>query len=401
MITRIPASPAPTRARSRDGRAGRTAMLGRLVARDTWQAATRGRRLRADVWDAALDEAVAWLARSHEATGRRGSARGYSLLFGWQPAFPETTGYIIGTLLAYAIPRGRDDLVEHAREMADWEIEVQGEDGGLMQGLIDQHPRRSIVFNTGMVLHGWLDIAGALGEARHLEAARRAGDFLVRTQEPDGSWRGAATHRGIPHTYKSRVCWAMLRLAEATGEDSYRESAVRGLDWVVAQQGADGWFENCVFEPGTVPNTHGIAYTLRGLLESHALVGEERWLDAAVRGSRPLIERQAAGRAPVARWDRGWRPSARSECLTGTAQLGGVWLRAHEIAGVEGFRAAGLAAVEHAASHQLRTSWPGLRGALPGSFPVYGRYAPLACPNWAAKFLADALMVRDRVLEAG
>ena len=42
-------------------------------------------------------------------------------------------------------------------------------------------------------------------------------------------------------------------------------------------------------------------------------------------------------------------------------------------------------------------SRPDLRGSLPGSFPIYGRYAPLACPNWATKFLADSLMLRDRV----
>ena len=31
---------------------------------------------------------------------------------------------------------------------------------------------------------------------------------------------------------------------------------------------------------------------------------------------------------------------------------------------------------------------------IAGSFPVWGRYAPLQYPNWAAKFLADSLMIR-------
>ena len=32
-------------------------------------------------------------------------------------------------------------------------------------------------------------------------------------------------------------------------------------------------------------------------------------------------------------------------------------------------------------------------GAIPGSFPMWGRYEPFAFPNWATKFFADALML--------
>jgi hypothetical protein len=78
-----------------------------------------------------------------------------------------------------------------------------------------------------------------------------------------------------------------------------------------------------------------------------------------------------------------------------------VWLRIHELTGDAGYREAGQKAVEHAASFQLNGREPELRGALPGSFPIYGRYAPLACPNWATKFLADGLMLRERAGTAG
>ena len=32
------------------------------------------------------------------------------------------------------------------------------------------------------------------------------------------------------------------------------------------------------------------------------------------------------------------------------------------------------------------------RGALTGSFPLWGKYEPFALPNWATKYLADAIM---------
>jgi hypothetical protein len=97
-------------------------------------------------------------------------------------------------------------------------------------------------------------------------------------------------------------------------------------------------------------------------------------------------------------FDQTWRARAWWECLTGTAQLGGVWLRLFEIGGDLAYLEAGLAAVDRAAGFQIQSSRLPISGALAGSFPVYGRYAPLKFPNWAAKFLADSLMIRERCL---
>jgi hypothetical protein len=357
------------------------------------------RRAAAIPADRAADEGIAWLVRTHEVTGRRGSSRGYSLLSGWAPAFPETTGYTIGTLLAHDRARGRTDLLAHARAMAEWELVVQGADGGVREGLITTRPVRSIAFNTGMVMHGWLDLHAVCGDERYLDAARRGGRYLIDAQQPNGTWYGRSTYRGIPHTYKSRVAWALLKLADSTSDAQFRDSGVRALDWVVSAQRPNGWFEHCNFEPGALPNTHGIAYTIRGLLESAALLDDERYLNVAMRASYPLMRRLIERGTLVATWRPDWTPAARSVCLTGLVQLGGAWLRIHELTGDRAFRRSGEAAVEAAARHQLAGPGPDLRGALPGSYPIFGRYAPFACPNWATKFLVDALLIRERVRE--
>ena len=345
-----------------------------------------------------IDAGVRWLCLTHDMTGRHGCSKGYSLLRGWYAPFPETTGYIIGTLLAYARRTGDDSIARRALEMGDWEIEVQCADGGVMEGLLTDAPKPSTVFNTGMVIHGWLDLRETSPRDEHLEAAARAGSFLRAHQDHDGAWRGDAEYFQIPHTYCARVSWALVRLAEATGEHAYREAARRQLDWVLEMQQENGWFASCNFIPGRDPNTHGIAYTLRGLLESAVLLEDEPYLTAVCRTSQALIDRMESlgGRLP-ATFDSRWKPTARYECLTGIAQLGGVWLRVHEVTGDQRYRTAGLAAVERAAAHQQRSSWAPIDGALPGSFPVYGRYAPLQFPNWATKFLVDSLLLRERL----
>jgi hypothetical protein len=35
-----------------------------------------------------------------------------------------------------------------------------------------------------------------------------------------------------------------------------------------------------------------------------------------------------------------------------------------------------------------------VRGGIKGSQPVWGRYAPMSYPNWAAKFFVDAMWLR-------
>jgi hypothetical protein len=43
----------------------------------------------------------------------------------------------------------------------------------------------------------------------------------------------------------------------------------------------------------------------------------------------------------------------------------------------------------------IGTADPSLNGALGGSFPLFGSYMRARYPNWATKYLLDALMLQD------
>ena len=73
-----------------------------------------------------------------------------------------------------------------------------------------------------------------------------------------------------------------------------------------------------------------------------------------------------------ATYDREWTPRSRSICITGLAQVGGVWLRLYQETGDVDFRRAGIAAVEQAAALQKRSRWSAIDGAVAGSFPMTG-----------------------------
>lgn len=46
-------------------------------------------------------------------------------------------------------------------------------------------------------------------------------------------------------------------------------------------------------------------------------------------------------------------------------------------------------------TQNLKSLNSGIRGGIPGAFPIYGWYAPFSFPNWAAKFFVDSLMLEE------
>jgi hypothetical protein len=353
------------------------------------------------------DAAVAWLLRAQQGTEDRGVSMGYYPLDpeaaprgGWMPSYPETTGYIIQTLLAYAERNARKDLVERAMEMARWEIGIQMHDGAVMGGhLRPPEERRAAAFNTGMVLQGWTAAYRATGDPAVLAAARRAADWLVADQSDEGHYRTHGTL--VPHarikTYNSLCSWALFRFGEDTGEGRYQDAAVRNIAATVGQQRESGWFaNNCLTHPET-PLLHTIGYTLQGVLEVGILSGEKRFVEAARRGTLPLLPLISSKGFIRGRFREDWSAAARWSCLTGNAQLAVVCHRLHEVTGDRAFLDAATRLTNFLkALQRVGTGDPGIDGAIAGSFPILGGYMTAGFPNWATKYYIDALLAQER-----
>jgi hypothetical protein len=93
-------------------------------------------------------------------------------------------------------------------------------------------------------------------------------------------------------------------------------------------------------------------------------------------------------------YDDGWTPTASYACVTGVAQMALCWLRLAQIGGDTAYRDAAWRAIAYVKRTQrLEDDDPVVRGAIPGSAPIWGAYSRFEFPNWAAKFFADALMM--------
>src|SRR5262249_40626118 len=159
----------------------------------------------------------------------------FSLVDGWGSSYPETTGYIVETLLGWVADTGDQDILERARRMLDWLISIQFPEGCFQGGMVDERPRVPAVFDTGQILTGL--VAGAHIDIRYREAMRRAADWLVATQDPDGGW-----YHDIPFAapgakvYEAHVAIGLFRAAAIEPEQNYLRSARAQIDWALGHQ---------------------------------------------------------------------------------------------------------------------------------------------------------------------
>jgi uncharacterized protein YyaL (SSP411 family) len=338
-----------------------------------------------------LNAAVDWVQRAHAAANNGGMSKGYDLLRRrWSPSYPETTGYTIPTLLNTADVLERETLRPIAFRLADYLLEHATEHGGITHWSGSTAP---IVFDTGQVIFGWLAAYEASGDSRYLRAAERAGDWLVSVQSHSGAWNNFQ-HLDVVKVIDTRVAWALLALHGHMDKDEYRRSAALNLEWAVRQQERDGWFRHCAFTHREDPFTHTLAYTAEGLFEGGLLLGEPAFVRAARLTADALLARQRADGSLAATYAAGWRPTSRSSCLAGNCQMARLWLRFVEAGAAQTYYEAAQRSIAFVSRTQnLATSNRNIRGAIGGSHPIYGVYERLKCPNWAAKFFIDALLL--------
>jgi len=351
-----------------------------------------------------LAAALEWLERAQDATPDDGFARGYALNWhpyfrvkGWQPSYPETTGYIIPTLYRAAYRFDRSDLAERATRAAHWESDLQLESGAVQGGVVGQAVSPAI-FNTGQVLLGWLAALDETAETRFEDSARRAAAWLASITEADGRMRHGNSRfaRSDATLYNARVAWALAEAGLRFREPSWTDAAARALDHVAARQYANGWFPDCCLHDPNNPLLHTLAYTARGLLEGGRVLEDGHLIDAAARTAGALARAVDSEGRMSGRFDDEWRPAVDWSCLTGQAQTAVIWLRLHEITGERPWLEPVPGVLRFLERTQNLTSRdPGLRGGIKGSWPVGGRYGRYELLNWATKFFVDALMLYE------
>jgi hypothetical protein len=342
-----------------------------------------------------LEAAFAWICAAQDATPDGGVAGCYNLIRGWGESYPETTGYIIPTFLHYERTLGNAEARDRAIRMADWETNIQLPTGAVRSGMMNVKVGPA-VFNTGQVLFGWVSVYQQTGCPEYAASMRRAGEWLVSIQDNDGAWRkhlSMLTTSSV-QSYNSRTAWGLALAGRELDESNFVQAAIKNCEWVLHQQRDNGWFDKNAFADGEVPLLHTIGYVLEGLLGAGELLNCERYLTATIAGIDPLLSIYKKTGVLRGRYDSNWNATVSWRCLTGEAQIALVLCRLYNITGESRFIKIAKSLLEGLAKHHDTTGrHVETYGAVAGSQPIWGGYGPFNYPNWAAKFLMDALLL--------
>ncbi len=350
--------------------------------------------------------AVDWLLLAQSASPDEGVALGYfpvdGVYQGWRASYPETTGYIITSLLHYARRYNDPNIKEAALRMAQWEIALQMPSGAVQGGPVTTPEKQTpAAFNTGMVLDGWCSAYLETHQRDFLDAARKAAHFLLNDMGEGGYFQtnGEYVSAGELKTYTCLCAWAMYRFGVLDGDSRYLQSAILSIEAALRQQQTNGWFSHNCLSRSEAPLTHTIGYALQGILEVGVLSGRGDFITAARRGIDPILDKITSNGYLPGRFYPTWEPASFSSCLTGSAQIAIVCFRLAELTGETRYATSANLLVNFLKSLQaLDLNNPALNGAIAGSFPILGEYMRSGYPNWATKYYLDALMLQEKLV---
>jgi hypothetical protein len=340
-----------------------------------------------------------WLVRAQDTGNDRGISYGADLGGPFLASYPETTGYIIPTFLKLAEHYRDESFARRALEMGAWESRIQMECGAVMGGRVGGEPMPAI-FNTGMVLLGWSALCRNSPDPVFLESLRRASQWMLDLQEPDGDWKKGNSRFANPNTtvYNVKAAWGLCEAGRVGEMPEAIDGAVRNAEFCVSRQLPNGWFRDCCLLDASRPLLHTIAYAMQGLIGIGVIAERQDLIAAAARTADSLLERMDGdGFIPGLVGPR-FENTVSWSCLTGTAQTAIVWGRLFQLTGRPAYREAmhraNLYLMRH---HDIENRDPRLRGGVPGSWPVWGAYGRFMILNWATNFFVESLLLERSI----
>jgi hypothetical protein len=346
-----------------------------------------------------IEEGIAWLGRAQDCSASRdgGVARDFSLVKGWATSYPETTGYIIPTMIDYGLQSGEQEPLQRAEKMLDWLQDIQLQDGGFQGGKIDATPVVPVTFNTGQILIGLA--AGVKQFGRYQEATEKAAQWLVDSLDDDGCWRKHPTPFAAAgeKAYETHVAWGLFEADRVMPGRGFGEAGMKQVEWALTKQHENGWLDDCCLVYPVKPLTHTLGYALRGIIEAYRWSEAPHLLKAAIRMADGLLTALRDDGYLPGRLDSQWQPGGDYVCLTGSVQIANNWLDLYLMTGDKKYRDAGFLANQFVRKTIDVNGADATRGAVKGSFPVGGDYGTYEYLNWAVKFCIDSNMNEMRI----
>ena len=346
-----------------------------------------------------------WILKSIK-HGNGGSCAYYSPFTGWSKPYPETTGYLVPTLLRISKFLNEPNYSYIAKDLGKWLLSIQSKQGYWYGGLHSSNEKidkSASVFNTGQVLKGMMALYYFTNDSNFLDAANKGADWLISELDNDGFWPSGDYRADQTPSYYSHVAWPILEVWKATQNIDQKIGAEKVLDNILARKLENGVISKWGFENDGPAFTHTIAYTIRGFQESSKLLSNYSKYAKPMEESLEFFVKKTEltnGRLP-GEFNESLKANDKFVCLTGNAQMAiSILIMEKENPDLRLVNSAAKLIDFIGSVQKSGFLIRSVRGAVAGSYPLWGRYMNLRYPNWAAKYYCDALMILQNRLES-
>ena len=336
----------------------------------------------------ALQSNFSWILKSFKTNKLKGSS-GWKTIHGkWSAPYPETTGYLIPSLLNGSKYVQGEELSKLAIKQLDFFKEIQNKDGSFPRSINDRGP---LVFDTAQILLGLLAIAPTLtkNSEKTLTFIKKTWNWLRGQLNKQGKFIDYNYIENYNPSYYARIAWPLAQ-GDQVFKSKISQRCKALINRIADSQNENYSFADCALFPKHAPLTHNISYTLRGMWE-YALLANDNKLKKQVTKSLDFISELITNEGVLGgTYNNSWEADKSFICATGNGQLALLYLLVYEKSGLTKY----LKPVSILLKPLLRSqSSFGLNnGAIPSSIPIWGKYQRFRYTNWTQKFFVDTLM---------
>ncbi len=331
----------------------------------------------------ALSENLNWIVKSFARNKNLGSSGWSNILGQFSDPYPETTGYLIPTLLTASHYTGNVLLLSVAKKQIGFFNSIQNIDGSYYQSLKNKSP---IVFDTSQILLGLCSIYHHEPDSYVLDQINSSLNWLNSLLDERGFFSAYNfTEKNCP-AYYTRVFWAMIRAHHIVGTTP-NHLIFNGIDSILKQINSNNSFSQWGFDNETFVLSHNIIYTLRGLYEIALLTDDKEMLSTTISCIDSIVSKIIDNDKFYGAYDQTWNPDRSFVCSVGNAQLAYLLISLD----VNKYTKAIKIVLQDLLQNQSRIG-PN-KGAIPSSLPIWGRYQRWRYTNWTQKFFCDALLL--------
>jgi len=322
-----------------------------------------------------------WIKKSIDHNNGLGSSA-YRTLWGtWSGVYPETTGYLIPTLLN-ASQFTKDEIwFDYAKKSVAFLKTIQNEDGSFYKSIENPKP---IVFDTAQILFGFCAYHEKFSGQK--EVIKNAYSWLLSQINDKGLFINYNYVLNYNPAYYSRIFWPML-CAEKLLQIPTHHKIEKGLENILQLQNENGSFNDWSFDKNKDALTHTIVYTLRGLWECADSLPHLKLEEACVKSVDVLLSLPAVF---AGAYNQNLHGDFSFVCSVGNAQmavlLNKIYTKKKNPKYLEPIVGL-LKPLLKSQSHSIFNS-----GAIPASIPFYGKYQRFRYTNWTQKFFVDAIL---------